>query len=394
MTRSAMERTLLILLVEAGAAEASLTRAEVEQHGGSACRCQSVEHLSTAMARIAGGDVDLVLLDLSRGSESKSGDRLEDFLQLHRETPSTPIVVLCSAQDEGVALKAMRAGAADYVIRETGGDSLGRAIRTALGLRAKAEPLRRAGKVMTLVGAKGGAGTTTVALNVAAVLAQQRHKVTLVEMHPAFGTLSAHLRPSKLTRNLSHLLEAAAIGPADTDACLWPCEKVPGLSVLFGPQTAAECRPIPANRIPAVLNALGASTDDVVVDLPASLSDANRAVVENSNMLALVVERDPLSVELAVQLRRAMESWNAPQPIGTIVVSRAPLRFPISLAEIDNQLGGPALGLIPAESDLCQSAQNGSAPLVMFVPESNIALNLIALAERLAAGRQQLAGVV
>jgi Flp pilus assembly CpaE family ATPase len=218
--------------------------------------------------------------------------------------------------------------------------------------------------------------------------------VTLVELHPAFGTLSAHLRPSKLTRNLSHLLEAAAIGPADTDACLWPCEKVPGLSVLFGPQTAAECRPIPANRIPAVLNALGASTDYVVVDLPASLSDANRAVVENSNMLALVVERDPLSVELAVQLRRAMESWNAPQPIGTIVVSRAPLRFPTSLAEIDNQLGGPALGLIPAESDLCQSAQNGSAPLVMFVSESNIALNLIALAERLAAGRQQLAGVV
>jgi hypothetical protein len=57
-------------------------------------------------------------------------------------------------------------------------------------------------------------------------------------------------------------------------------------------------------------------------------------------------------------------------------------------------LGGPALGLIPAESDLCQSAQNGSAPLVMFVPESNIAASLIALAERLAAGRQQLAGAV
>jgi MinD-like ATPase involved in chromosome partitioning or flagellar assembly len=91
---------------------------------------------------------------------------------------------------------------------------------------------------MTLVGAKGGAGTTTVALNVAAVLAQQRHKVTLVEMHPAFGTLRRTSGP-RTDPNLSHLLEAAAIGPADTEACLWPCEKVPGLSVLFGPQTAA-----------------------------------------------------------------------------------------------------------------------------------------------------------
>jgi len=109
--------------------------------------------------------VDLVLLDLSCGPASKSDDRLEDFLQLHRETPSTPIVVLCSAQHEGVALRAMRAGAADYVIKETGGDSLGRAIPAAIGLRANAEPSRRAGKVITLVGAKGGAGTTTVALN-------------------------------------------------------------------------------------------------------------------------------------------------------------------------------------------------------------------------------------
>jgi len=394
MPRDAAEGSLLILLVQEDAAEAALTRAAVEQHGDGACRCQSVERLSTALARIAGGDVDLVLLDLSGGSESKSHERLEDFLELHREAPLTPIVVLCSAQDEGLALKAMRAGAADYVIKETGGDSLGRAIRTAIGIRAKAEPSRTAGKVVTLVGAKGGAGTTTVALNVAAVLAQQRHKVTLVEMHPAFGTLSAHLRPAKLTRNLSHLLEAAAIGPADTEACLWPCEKVPGLSVLFGPQTATQCRPIAADRIPAVLSALAANADYVVVDLPASLSEANRAVVENSSMLALVVERDPVSVELAAQMRRAMESWNAPQPIETIVMSRATLRFPISLAEIDSQLGGPALGLIPAESDLCQSAQNGSAPLVMFVPESNIAASLIALAERLAAGRQQLAGAV
>jgi len=394
MTRDAVERSLLILLVHEGPAESALMRAAVEQHVDSSCRCQSVERLSTALARIAGGDVDLILLDLSRGDLSRGAepesDRLEDFLKLHHEAPQTPIVVLCSAQDEGLALKAMRAGAANYVIKEASGDNLGRAIRTA----SNAEPARKAAKVMALVGAKGGAGTTTAALNVAAALARQRHKVTLVEMQPAFGTLAPYFQPSNLTRNLSHLLEPAVVGPADAEACLWRCEKIPGLNVLFGPQTAGQCRQIAPDRIPAVLRALAANTDYVVVDLPASLSEANRAVVENSGLLALVVERDPVSVELAVQMKRAMETWNAPQPIGTIVVSRATLRFPISLAEIDSQLGGPALGHIPAEADLCQSAQNGSAPLVMFMPESNIAGSLIALAERLASSRQPLAGVV
>jgi hypothetical protein len=42
MTRDAVERNLLILLVEAGTVEASLTRAEVEQHGGSSSeRCRN-----------------------------------------------------------------------------------------------------------------------------------------------------------------------------------------------------------------------------------------------------------------------------------------------------------------------------------------------------------------
>lgn len=392
MTLEAVERSLLILLVQEDPAESALTRAAVEQHGGSACRCQPVERLSTALARIAGGDVDLILLDLSHGAASES-DRLDAFLQVYRAAQPTPIVVLCGAPDEGLALQAMRAGAAGYVIKGASGDSLGRAIRTGLELGANAEPPRKAGEVITLLGAKGGAGTTTVALNVAAVLARQRHKVTLVEMQPAFGTLSAHFRPSKLARNLSHLLEPAA-GPAYTETCLWPCQKIPGLSVLFGPQTAAQCRQIAPVRIPGVLRTLAASADYVVVDLPASLSEANRTVVENSGVLALVVERDPVAVQLAAQMRRAMEAWNAPQPIGTIVVSRAPLGFPMSLAEIDNQLGGPALGLIPAEADLCQSAQNGGAPLVMFMPESAIARSLIALTERLATSRQWLAGAV
>jgi len=174
MTKNTLERSLFILLVQEDPAESAMTRAAVEQGGGATCRCQSVERLTTALARIAGGDVDLVLMDLAHGAQPGSG-RLEDFLKLRREAPATPIVVLCNAQGEGLALKAMRAGAADYVIKETSGDGLGRAIRTAIELKPNAELPRSSGKVMALVGAKGGSGTTTVTLNIASALAQQRH---------------------------------------------------------------------------------------------------------------------------------------------------------------------------------------------------------------------------
>ncbi len=165
--------------------------------------------------------------------------------------------------------------------------------------------------------------------------------------------------------------------------------------MLFGPQTAAECQEIGPDHTGAILMALSGIADYVVVDLPASLSETNRTVVAHSNFLALVVERDPVCVQSAVRMMRAMESWNAAlPPIATVILNRAPLRFPMSLAEIDNQLGGPALGVIPSEPDLCQSAQSASTPLVAFVPESSVAGSLTALAERLASGRQWLAGAV
>ncbi len=391
MPRNPVGRSLLILLVQEDPAESALTCAAVEQDGG--IRCRPVERLSTALARIAGGDVDLVLLDVSGGAEPGSRG-LDGFLKLRHAAPDTPIVVLCSAPDEGLALKAMRAGAADYVVKEASGDGMGRAIRTAVQLSVHTALSSSTGKVIALVGAKGGAGVTTVALNVAAALALQRNKVTLVEMHASFGALSAYFRPSKIAGNLWHLLELAAAGPSGAQGCLWPCDQLAGLSVLFGPQSADECRPILAARVPAVLQALAANADYVVVDLQASLSEANRTVIENASMLALVVERDPVSVQLAAQMRLAVESWGAPAPAGTIVVSRAPLRFPMSLAEIDSRLGIPALGVVPAEPDLCQSAQNNGTPLVMSVPESQIAGSLVSLAGRLGAGRPQLAGAV
>jgi pilus assembly protein CpaE len=394
MTTDATDNTMLILLVQEGLADAGLVRKALGRLGDGAFRLQCVENLSTAFARIAGGDVDVVLLDLSVSGGPETGE-LDSFHKLRREAPHAPVIVLCAADDEGVAIKAMRAGAADYVIKERCADNLRGAIRSVSEMRGNRAQPHKTGGIIALLGAKGGAGTTTVALNVASVLAQQRNKVALLEMRPTFGTLSQYFRPTDLTNNLSHLLdkEPAAISQAEVAACLWTCKNVTGLKVLFGPQTASECREIGPAHAAAISKALAGIADYVVVDLPASLSEANRAVIEKSGFLALVVERDPMCVESARRMVRAIASWTVPpQQIDTVIVSRVSLRFPMSLPEIGNELGGPALGVIPSEPDLCQSAQNARTPLVAFLPESQIAGSLVALAERLASGRQWQAG--
>jgi MinD-like ATPase involved in chromosome partitioning or flagellar assembly len=206
-------------------------------------------------------------------------------------------------------------------------------------------------------------------------------------MRPTFGTLLSYLRPYGQIRNISHLLrtEGTEIGAAEAGACLWPCKNVPGLSVLFGPQLAAECGDPAPDRVKTLIRALVGLADFVVLDLPASLSDANRAAIEVSGRLVLVVERDPVCVQSAKLMARSMEAWQgAPQPIEIILVNRASLSAPMPLPEIETELGFPALGVVPPGPDVCLGAQHAHTPVITFQPDSLVADSLIALAEKCA----------
>lgn len=372
--------TALILLIQEDRADAAIVRQALAQQGEGWLRLQCVERFPTALARLAGGGVDAILLDLA-------GDAaLDRFLQLRELAPHVPIVVLCGPGGESMALRAMRAGAADYLNKEQWGDELSRVLRAAIersraprapdGGGAAAPPK---GGIIAVLGAKGGVGTTTVALNVASDLAR-RHQVILVEMRPLFGTLAQYFKPHGTIRNLSHV--AAALDAEQVRACLWRYDGLPGLSLLFGPQTPAECREIEPGRAPAILKVLAEMADYVIVDLPASLSDANREVIGIANYMALVAEPDPVCIDTAALVARTIQGWSkAPRSIGTVIVNRAVVASAIGLQEIDEPLG-----VIPPEPDLCLRAQTAHAPLVAFLPESLMAENLIALAARLEPG--------
>ena len=381
----------MVLLIQDDPETGGTIRSALAANSDASFRLQCIERLPTAIARIAGGGVDVVLLEVAP-EKNGHGDPLDSFRKLRAEAPAIPLLVLCGAASEDVALKAVQSGAANYVIKERCGAGLGAVIRAAItdtggqpsSIPSPIAKSAKAGGIIALLGAKGGVGTTTVSLNVASVLAR-RSTVVIVEMRAAFGTLAQYFQAPPRIRNLSHLLHGAPamIGPAEVRACLWPYKAIPGLTVLFGPQTAEQCREIGPDHARAILQILAGIADYVVVDLPASLSDANRAVIEISRSLAVIVERDPVCVQSAKQMTHAIESWNNAPEIATVIVNRASLGSPIPLPEIDTELGHPAIGVIPPEPDLCLSAQNVRTPLVAFQAESLMASSLTALAERL-----------
>jgi Flp pilus assembly CpaE family ATPase len=386
------EHRPFVLVIEKDGTEAALIRQWLTQPASEEFQMQCVESLPVALARIGGGGVDIIVLDVSR-PDDRGKENLGAFLAVLQAAPGVPIIVLCEAHDEALALKAMRAGAADYLLKKASNNGMNGAIRSALELarrqlhaRNASRAKSRAGGTISFIGAKGGVGATTVAFNVASVLARNS-KVILVEMRPTFGTLSLYLQPRGQVRNISHLLrtDRTLIGPSEAGACLWPCQTVPGLRILFGPQTAVDCGDFPPDRVRQLVRALGGLADYVVLDLPAWLSDANRAAAELSGRLVLVVERDPVCVQSAKLMAQGMEAWEgSPRPIQMILVSRAAPNCPMPVPEIETQLGFPALGVVPPEADICQGAEIAHQPIISFEPDSLVAGSLVALAGKCA----------
>lgn len=388
-----MDKGTLILLVDESTAGIDSIRRVLADRAHH-FRVQRVDDVPTALARILGGGVDIVLLNLPAATGPES-ERLLPFLELRNQVQSmpdgvptgVPIVVLCGAADESLAEAAIREGAADYLIREAYSLDLLRVLGSVSAKTgAAAAPRRspadavRSGRILAFMGSKGGAGATTVALNVAAALAENQ-RVILADFHPEVGTLAQYFQPHRSVADLGDLLRSES----NMESCLWPSKTVPGLQVLFGPRNLDTPPNLTAANIQFALAALSEAADYVVADIPTTLSDSNRALIEAAALLALVVERDSLAVDSARLLLRAIDSWKAGRvSLGAVLVNRAALVSPMPLADIEVQLDIPILGVIPPAADLCAAAQHAHSPLLTFEADSLAAIALRALSRSIA----------
>ncbi len=371
-----------VLLVEDNPGDARLFQEYLTGPGSSGFELQWVVSAALAAETLSQRQFDVVVLDLSL-PDSKG---LETFEKLRKTSHKGPIIVLSGMDDEELALQAVREGAQDYLVKgKVDQSSLARAIRYAIERhqRQPAAKTQRRAKVVSFIGANGGAGTTSVAINVASVWAREGRSVICCELRPSPGTLARQLAMSPAV-NLSSLLDTApdAINDRDLSACL---SRLPsGLRVFFGPQHPNEYRDIDADHARAIVNAMANSAEFVVLDLPIHHSEGIRAALQSSEYAVLVLETDPLSAAAAKTTLEFLEYCGLGRKvIGAVAVHRTALVSALSVNDIRNQVGCPLIGVAPPAADALVAAHRAGTPLVASRPESNYSVAIARLAGRL-----------
>ena len=118
-----------ILLIEDNPGDARLLRELLAAKDGASFDLEHEDRLSTALARLAQDDIDVILLDLSL----PDSHGLDGLNKICAQAPKVPIVVLSGLSDEAVAIKAVQEGAQDYLVKgSVDSDSLVRSLHYAI----------------------------------------------------------------------------------------------------------------------------------------------------------------------------------------------------------------------------------------------------------------------
>jgi len=137
-----------VLLVEDNPGDARLIREILMRARGAQFELERVERLSTALERLHTGGIDAILLDLTLPDSSG----LDTFFKIHARAPRVPITVLSGFDDEVVAIRAVREGAQDYLVKgQVDRNLLVRALRYAIERKRSEDALQRHDAILRTV---------------------------------------------------------------------------------------------------------------------------------------------------------------------------------------------------------------------------------------------------
>ena len=311
-----------------------------------------------AVSQILGASPRLAFVDLGDGT---TGLRVVEALA--EEAPELVILVTGPALAAEALLGVMRVGATEYLPRPLSDADVAQAFQRQRKRVATGKPDADAhGRVVTVFSSKGGTGVTTVATNLAVVMAKRTGKPTLLlDLTPGFGTaeISLGVQPRYSYLDVIHNFHRM-------DAELLESfleEHDSGVSLLAAPPVEEEAPPGP-EQIVQLLRLCRRHFPNVVVDGGSRVRDLVVYALRDSDELLMVATPE---IPTLRNLKRAqnhlrLRGLNGVAP-PKIVLNQAREGTGVSDREIQDVLGEPVFARIDRDEDTVLRSLNGGEPV-------------------------------
>ncbi|HEX5598073.1 MAG TPA: septum site-determining protein Ssd [Micromonosporaceae bacterium] len=212
-----------------------------------------------------------------------------------------------------------------------------------------------AGRIIAVVGGRGGAGASVLAGGLAVTAARAGLHTLLVDADPLGGGLDLVLGWEHL-EGLRWPALTHADGRVDAPALVQALPSRGDLVMLSWDR--GELFDLPVEAMAATMDAGRRGRDLVVVDLPRQLDDASMIALQSADQALVVVPAELRATAAAARVVAAA----APHCADLSVVVRGPAPGKLKAREVAQALGLPLAGTLRPEPNLVRALERGEAP--------------------------------
>jgi DNA-binding response OmpR family regulator len=327
---------------------------------------------------------DLILLDVMM--PDLDGYEVTRRLRSDHSLAHIPIIMFTAKTMVDDKVLGFEAGVDDYLTKPTHPAELTAHVKAVLARTAQArtEPSEKA-RSIAFLGARGGLGTTTLALNVSIALQHRGHDVLLAEMCPGQGTLALDLSihesiglPNLLTRSLKD------IHLRSVDSEIYSHKT--GLRLLLAgsrPRDRELEQALP--QMEAIVGNLAAMCTTVVMDLGSGLRPQTHPLLRTCDRIILVVEPIYPTNLIGQALLEELEARGVPRhKISLALITKERTSLQIPWQQVSTDLSLELAGIIsPAPEQAHQASQTGT-PLIVLHPAGLVSDQIHKMADHIA----------
>ncbi len=319
----------------------------------------SIEHARQFLERMHSPRLLIVDID-------GAADPIDEVLKLADVCElGTRFIALGSDNDVTLFRDLLSIGAADYLVKPIDRDSLLRSINNLQDAGAGLATMGRTGKVISFIGTRGGAGTTTLVSNCGRAISQSaKRKVAMLDLDLHFGNLGLSMGANVHEGLADALQQSDRIDSLFLERVMSPCGD--RLFVIGGEENMSRptygSDPLAVDTLMAELRAV---FHFVLIDIPRSLSDIAYRALQLSSVVVITSDLSLAGMRDAVRLLKFTRENNPAAQIIIIVnrIGENP-KAEIPIAEFEKGLGRKVDFKINFEANAVLNAANLGRPLI------------------------------
>ncbi len=282
---------------------------------------------------------------------------------LHSALPKSWLVVSSEKNEPQLIIQAMRAGAREFLAQPIAPENLVQTLKRYIAERQHNGKRKKAGKIYCVMAAKGGTGATTVAINLAAVVAtEKKNAVALIDLHCPIGDVAAYLDVKSAFTAFDAFAESSRLDEVLLQTYVKDCH---GFAVLPGLKDFLPGQMPGADALATTLEVITQVYTHAFVDLPVSFDEELLEVAtEMSEAIVVVLTPEFPAIWRTNRLLSFLRKSVNPQKLRLVVNRFGSRTYPISNSNIEKALSRNIFWKLPNDYSPSTEAVWLGKPLV------------------------------